>query len=145
MKKQQLKELIATLAVAAFILLVPACATQTTQTSDVADTDMERALITAGFKVRPATAVEQRNGIAGLPGNRFTVMNEAGKLYYLYPDRRDNRLYVGDHWAYQAFVGQMKNNKLRKEGAFVWEVDPGDKPNNKTIEVWYGYPPFRDW
>jgi hypothetical protein len=142
--KEQLNKLVRTFAVAGLILLMPACATQTSNVAD-ADAEMGRALITAGFKVRPASTASQRTPMAGMPDNRFTVVNQNGNQYYLYADKRDNRLYVGDRFAYQAFIGNEKNNKLRKEGAFVFEVNPSDKANNKTVTVWPGYPPFRDW
>jgi len=142
--KEQFSQLVCTFAIAGLLLLVPACATQTTTAAE-ADTEITTALTTAGFKVRPATTASQRAPMANMPDNRFTVVNQNGREYYLYADRRDNTLYVGDHWAYMAFIGNEKNNKLRKEGAFVFEVDPSNKPNNKTVTVWPGYPPFRDW
>jgi hypothetical protein len=142
MKKQQFKELIGMLAAATFILLMPACATQT---GAVADTEMERALLSAGFKVRPATTAEQRSQLGRMPDDQFKTAKQNGETYYVYADKRDNRVYVGDRWAFQAYQGYLKNNNLRKQGAFVWEIQPGDKANNRTVEVWNGYPPFHDW
>jgi hypothetical protein len=142
MKELQFKKLIGTLAVFALIAFAPAYASQR---GDLADTDMERALVTSGFKVRPANNSEQRKQLRRLPDNEFTMMKEGGNTYYLYPDKKDNRLYAGDHWAYRAYQGYLKNKHLRAQGVFVWEVNPSDKANNKTIEVWHGYPPFREW
>ena len=142
MKTGHLK-LVGTLAVTAWMLLLPVCTALANH--ELADTDMERALLNSGFKVRGAANYNQRNGLRGLPDTQFQVVQQNGETYYLYADKRDNRLYVGDHWAYQAYQGFLKNRNLRKEGAFVWEVKPYDKANNKTIEVWNGYPPFRSW
>ena len=142
MKNQQFKNLIGAFAAAAVILWLGACATQT---SNVADTDMRGALLAAGFKVRPATTVEQRNHLRTLPDNRFTMVKEGGESYYLYADKKDGRLYVGDHWAYQAFVNDEKNNRLRQQGAFVFETDPSNRANNRTVVVWHGWSPFQQW
>jgi hypothetical protein len=142
MKKQQFKELIGMLAAATFILLMPACATQT---GAVADTEMERALLSAGFKVRPATMAEQRSQLARMPDNQFKTVKQNGETYYVYADKRDNRLYVGDRYAFQAYQKYVRDNNLRKQGAFVWEVHPSDRSTSTTIEVWNGYPPFHDW
>jgi hypothetical protein len=142
MKKQQFKELIGMLAAAMFILLMPACATET---GAVADTEMEQALLSAGFKVRPAAAAEQRNQLARMPDNQFKTVKQNGETYYVYADKRDNRLYVGDRYAFQAYQKYVRDNNLRKQGAFVWEVHPSDRSTSKTIEVWNGYPPFHDW
>src|SRR4030088_1273306 len=116
MKKQQFKQLIGVLAAVAFILLMPACATQT---SDVANTDMEQALLSAGFKVRPAATPEQRNQLARMPDNQFTMMHQGSQTYYLYPDKKNNRLFAGDRYAFQAYQKYVRDNNLRKQGAFV--------------------------
>jgi hypothetical protein len=137
------QRLIRMLAIAASILLLPLWATQAA--SDRADTEMERALVNAGFKVKPAATTGQRSQLRRLPDAQFERVDQNRNIYYVYADKKDNRLYVGDHWAYQAYQGYLKNKRLRKNGAFVWEVHPGDRANNKTIEVWNGYPPFRDW
>lgn len=140
--RPQFKNLISAFAAAAVMLWLGACATQT---SNVADTSMESALLTAHFKAKPATTPEQRKHLLSLPDNRFTVVKENGESYYLYPDRKDSRLYVGDHWAYQAFVNDKKNNELRKQGAFVFEVDPSNRADNRTVVIWHGWSPFQQW
>jgi hypothetical protein len=140
--KKQFKNLIGTCAAAAAILWLAACATQT---SNVAATSMEGALLSAGFKVKTATTAEQRNQLRTLPDNRFEMVKQGDATYYLYADKRERRLYAGDQWAYRAYVGYVKNNQLREEGAFVFEVDPSNKANNKTVVVWHGWGPFPEW
>jgi len=130
------------LAVAGAIVCLSGCATQT---SDVANTNLGPALLTAGFKVKPATTPEQRSHLSTLPDNRFKMVNENGEPYYLYADKKDEKLYVGNRFAYQAYINNVKNNELRKQGAFVWEVDPSDRALNRTIVVWHGWSPFAEW
>ena len=72
-------------------------------------------------------------------------MVQNGTTYYLYADKRDNRLYMGDQYAYRAYLGYLHNKKLRNRGVFVWEVRPADRANNKTVEVWIGDSPFPPW
>ena len=141
MKKYELRQLIGVVAVTAFIVLLPARATQ----GSTADTDMERALVTSGFKVKTAATEAQRAQLRGLPADRITMVKQDGKTYYLYPDKRQERLYAGDQWAYQAYKGYVKNNHLRKEGAFVFELNPTDKANNRTVQEWHGWSPFPAW
>lgn len=142
MKHQQFKNVIATFAAAAIMVWLGACATQT---SNVADGSMEGALRSAGFKVRPATTAAQRNQLRNLPDHRFTTVKQGSETYYLYADKSHDRLFAGDHWAHQAYVNNIKNNRLRKQGAFVDEVDPSDRVNNKTIVTWHGWAPFPEW
>jgi hypothetical protein len=142
MKQDQFKQLFATLAAAVLILFAPGCATQG---NDVADTEVERALLNSGFKVRDARTAEQREHFRRMPDNQFTMVKQPENTYYLYPDKRDNRLYVGDQWAYRAYQGYVKNKHLRAQGVFVWEVNPSDRANNRTVEVWNGWAPFGEW
>ena len=141
MNPQQFKNLVGAFAAAVVMVWLGACATQT---SNVADTDVGEALLTAGFKVKPATTAEQRNHLSTLPDSRFVMVKEGGNTYYLYADKRQGRLFVGDHWAYQAYVNNIKNNQLRKQGAFVIE-DPTNRADNRTVVIWHGWSPFREW
>jgi hypothetical protein len=140
--KKQFKNLIATCAATAAILWLAACATQT---GNVADTSMEGALLSAGFKVKAATTAEQRNHLRTLPDNRFALVKEDGNTYYLYADKREGRLFAGDQWAYRAYINNVKNNRLREQGAFVFEVDPSNRADNRTVVIWHGWSPFYEW
>jgi hypothetical protein len=142
MNNQQFRNLAGAFGVAALIFGLVACATQT---GDVADNTIGPALLAAGFKVRPATIPEQRNHINTLPDDRFTMVKENGNPYYLYAEKKNGKLYVGNRFAYQAYINNVKNNELRKQGAFVWEVNPADRALNRTIVVWHGWGPFETW
>lgn len=144
MKAKQFKNLIGAFAAAAIILWQGACATQTSNVAG-ADTSMEQALLAAHFKVRSATTVEQRQELRNLPDNRFGIVKQGGETYYLYADKKDGRVYAGDHWAYQAFINDKKNDRLRKEGAFVFETNPSNRADNRTVVVWHDWSPFQQW
>ena len=120
-------------------------ATTSLAENNLGDTEMERVLVTSGFKVKTAHTNGQRNHIARLPGNQFQQVVQNGTTYYLYADKRDNRLYIGDQYAYRAYLGYLHNKKLRNRGVFVWEVRPADRANNKTVEIWTGDSPFPPW
>jgi homoserine trans-succinylase len=140
MKYQNSKLLISILAVLS-MTFAPAFASST----QAANTRSEQALLTAGFKVKPATTSEQRAQIRRMPENEFVTVNQNGKTYYLYADKRNDRLFVGDHWAYQAYKNNKENQKLRKQGAFVWEIQPNNPANNRTVVIWNSWPPFPTW
>ena len=140
--KNQFNKAIGVFAIAAAIVWLSGCATQT---SGVADTSVEPALVNAGFKVKPATTPEQRSHLSTLPDNRFKMVKENGETYYLYADKKNEKLFVGNRFAYQAYINNIKNNQLRKQGAFVYEVDPSERALNRTIVVWHGWSPFGEW
>jgi len=146
MKKHYRNRFVGPLAMAATVLLLQVLATNVTQArTDVGNREMEQALVNSGFKVQTATTREQRNQIRNLPDNEFTEVKQGGNTFYLYPDKRENRLFAGDHWAFRAYKGYIHNRKLREKGVFVWEVRPADRANNKTVEVWHGWTPFPEW
>ena len=118
------------------------CATAS-NTAD--DTQNGKVLLSYGFKAKPATTAAQRARLRSLPDDQFTVVKQDGRTYYLYPDKKDGRLYAGDDYAYRAYQGYLKNKNLREKGVFVWEVNPSDKSNNKTIQVWHDWTPFDQW
>ena len=111
----------------------------------VADTQMEQALLNSGFKVKAAVNAARRAQIRRLPNNQFTMVKQDGKIYYLYADKKDNRLYAGDQYAYRAYEKFFRDNQLRAQGVFVRPLRFENKSDNKTIEVWHGWEPFPAW
>src|ERR1700730_12972366 len=111
----------------------------------VADTEQEQVLLSSGFKVKPANTAARRAQIHALPDNQFTMVKQDGKIYYLYPDKKDNRLYAGDQYAYRAYQRYFKDKQLREKGVFVFPLNPENKSDNRTIQVWHGWDPFPAW
>ena len=145
MKQQYFKGLIGAVGVAALSLLFSACATETVDVASGGGVEMERALLASGFKVRTASTTIQQRNMASMPDHQFELVRQNGNDYYVYASKRSNRLFVGDHWAYRAYQGYVRNNELRKQGVFVYEVDPSDRSNNRTVDIYNGYPPFRSF
>jgi hypothetical protein len=140
MRTQRLKYLI--LILVPMMLIGLDCATAS---NTAADTQNGKVLLSYGFKAKPATTAAQRAQLRSMPDNQFTVVKQDGRTYYLYPDKKDGRLYAGDDYAYRAYQGYLKNKNLREKGVFVWEVNPSDKSSNKTIQVWHDWSPFDQW
>src|ERR1700752_3355695 len=114
MKANDRYQIIGVSAAVALLLFLPA--TTSVAKNNLGDTEMERVLVTSGFKVRTAHTNGQRNHIARLPGNQFQQVVQSGTTYYLYADKRDNRLYIGDQYAYRAYLGYLHNKNLRNRG-----------------------------
>ncbi len=115
------------------------------QANTPADTRVKQALETSGFKVEPAATRAQREQLRALPEHQITMVKQNGTAYYLYPDKRDGRLYAGDYYAYRSFQNFFKNKDLRERGVFVWDVNPADRSTNKTIQIWHDWTPFDQW
>ena len=95
--------LIATLIVVAFA----GCATSPRGT--------ERDLAASGFQVVPATTPEQLRQLNTLPNERISVINRQGEVYFVYPDRAKNQLYVGRNAQYSAYQNLLLNQKAQTE------------------------------
>ena len=61
------------------IVFVAACATQT---SEVAESDVQAALVQAGFKAKPATTAGQQQHLQSRPEHQFVAVREKGKKSY---------------------------------------------------------------
>jgi hypothetical protein len=134
MKDQQLKCLITALAAIGLITLIPACATQKSD----ARSEVEMALTSSGFKVKPATTPEQHEQLQKLPDNQFAKVKQGGHTYYLYADKRNKRLYCGSEEAYRAYQRYVKIKRLRQEGVYVDEL----KPSDVIVMKFHGWEPF---
>jgi hypothetical protein len=111
----------------------------------VADTEQEQVLVSSGFKARPARTPEQRRQVRELPDNQFTMVKQNGNTYYLYPDKKDNRLYAGDQYAYRAYERYFKDKQLRAQGVFVYPLRWENKSDPRNVKVWHGWEPFPAW
>ena len=142
MKHWQFKSIIGILTGAVLSLWLSACATQT---GVVANNNVDAALRMAGFKARPAMTDGQRSELNSLPEHQFTQVKQNGETYYLYPDKATGRVYAGNQYAYRAFVNNEENNRLRQQGALVFEQDPSNRSTNRTVVTWHDWSPFQQW
>ena len=74
------------LGVLALAMLVSGCST--TQPT-------ENLLSAAGFKIVPASTPEQQSHLKTLPPHKVTMVPREGKTYFVFPDQKQQVLYVG--------------------------------------------------
>ena len=110
-----------------------------------ADTEQEQVLLSSGFKVKSASTAGQHAEVRALPDNEFTVVKQNGNTYYLYPDKKDNRLYAGDQYAYRAYQRYFKDKQLRARGVFVLPTHLENKSDPRNIQIWHDWGPFPEW
>lgn len=142
MKQRHLTTLIGPVMAAVLVLLFPGYAAAD---RPISDRDMDAILRESGFKMRPASNGAQRASLREMHDGEFTLVNQNGRTYYTYVDKATGRLFVGDEQAYRAYQGYIRNRHLREKGVFVFEVHPGDKPNNKTVDIYHDWTPFDRW
>ena len=104
-------------ATAACTALLFGCATTQSSTQN-----RESMLVASGFKViTPKTAAQQQK-LQNLPPGKVTMIQKAGKTYYIFPDPAHNRAYVGRPKEYQAYQQIRATNKLAAESLETAEM-----------------------
>ena len=73
------------------------------------------------------------------------MVKQNGNTYYLYPDKKDNRLYAGDQYAYRAYERYVKDKQLRAQGVFVRPTHYENKSDPRNVEIWQQWGPFPAW
>jgi hypothetical protein len=79
---------------AAFLLMV-ACQTVATNDAELAASKKEFLLAQSGFKVITVTTTKQQQAINGLAQYRVSAVKYQGKLYYVFPTAKKDKIYVG--------------------------------------------------
>ena len=95
------------------------CASTSHQTEDL--------LAASGFKVIPATSAEQQAHLKTLPNHKMSMVQRNGKEYFVYPDKENNVLYVGQNAQYQQYQKMRQEHQLAQEQADsnMLLADPG--------------------
>jgi hypothetical protein len=92
---KQIHTTIKSLAVVALAALAVGCASELKEKENLA--------AAAGFKVITPTTPRQQELLPTLPKDKVTQINHEGKTYYVLPDAKNNRAWVGGPKQYQAY------------------------------------------
>src|SRR5213079_3050578 len=104
--------------VLAIAIAMVGCAS-TTQTSTQ---NKESMLVASGFKtITPKTAAQQQK-LQKLPPGKITMIQKAGKTYYIFPDPAHNVAYVGGPKEYQAYQQLRAANNIANENLETAEM-----------------------
>jgi len=97
--------------------LLVGCATTQTATQN-----RENMLVASGFNViTPKTAAQQQK-LQNLPPGKVTMIQKAGKTYYIFPDPAHNQAYVGGPKQYRHYQELRATNKLAQENLETAEM-----------------------
>ena len=75
----------------------------------------ENLLSAAGFKIVPAATPEQKAHLQTLPADKVTMVQREGKTYFVFPDRKQQVLYVGQQEQYNEYQKLRMQNQLAEE------------------------------
>jgi hypothetical protein len=96
------------------LMLITACQTVATNDAELAASRKEFLLAQSDFKVITVTTAKQQQAINGLAQYRVSAVKYNGKLYYVFPTAKKDKIYVGrqkQFTAYkQALAGQQASH-----------------------------------
>src|SRR5260370_29039364 len=89
--------------VRAALALMSRCAAVSTTDGEVAASKKEFLLAQSGFKVITVTITKQQQAINGLAQYRVSAVKYNGKLYYVFPTAKKDKIYVGKQKQFNAY------------------------------------------
>ena len=118
-RTKYMKQIVSFKMISAIALLALTVGCATTQTGTQSKESM---LVASGFKtITPKTAAQQQK-LQKLPPGHITMIQKAGKTYYIFPDAAHNQAYVGGPNEYQAYQQLRAENKLASENLETAEM-----------------------
>src|SRR5262245_7209663 len=94
-KRRQLLTLTDIVCTTAALALMAACQTVATNDAELAASRKEFLLAQSGFKVITVTTPKQQEAVNGLAQYRVSAVKYNGKLYYVFPTAKKDKIYVG--------------------------------------------------
>ena len=85
------------------LMLLAACQTIATNDAELVASKKEFMLAQSGFKVITVTTPKQQQAINGLAQYRVSAVKYQGKLYYVFPTAKKDKIYVGKQKQYNAY------------------------------------------
>jgi hypothetical protein len=77
--------------------------------------ERENVLTAAGFKTLPADTTAKKAQLHTLPADKITPVQREGTVFYTFPDRMNNVLYVGQEHQYQLYRQLGLQNQMTEE------------------------------
>jgi hypothetical protein len=87
----------------AALALITACQTVATNNAELVASRKEFLLAQSGFKVITVTTPQQQQAIDGLTQYRVLAVKYNGKLYYVFPTAKKDKIYVGKQKQFNAY------------------------------------------
>jgi hypothetical protein len=91
----------------ATLALMAACQTVATNDAEIVASKKEFLLAQSGFKVVTVTTPKQQQAINGLAQYRVSAVKYNGKLYYVFPTAKKDKIYVGKQKQFNAYKSAL--------------------------------------
>jgi hypothetical protein len=139
----------------AALALMSACQTVATNDAELAASRKEFLLAQSGFKVITVTTPKQQQAINGLAQYRVSAVKYNGKLYYVFPTAKKDKIYVGRQKQFDAYkralAAQQGSQPATQQGGQPGQqlINPaptmtyeGAGPHHIEVEQFDGFGPM---
>ena len=141
------------------LALVTACQTVATNDAELVASKKEFLLAQSGFKVITVTTPKQQQAINGLAQYRVSAVKYNGKLYYVFPTAKKDKIYVGKQKQFNAYkralavqqggqpAGQQASSRQAQFGQQLINPAPtmtyeGAGPDHIEVDEFDGFGPM---
>src|SRR4029077_14794319 len=141
-----------TIAIAmAALALMSACQTVATNNAELAASRKEFLLAQSGFKVITVTTPKQQQAINGLAQYRVSAVKYNGKLYYVFPTAKKDKIYVGRQKQFNAYKRALAAQQGSQQAQPGQQLIGGQSlmptletsgPNNIEVQQFGGFGPM---
>ena len=91
-------------------------------------------LSAAGFKIVPASTPEKQSHLKTLPPHKVTMVQRDGKTYFVFPDQKQQVLYVGQQEQYNEYQKLRMQAQLAAE-----EINAAELNSQAAWGTWGGW------
>jgi hypothetical protein len=141
-----------TIAIAmAALALMAACQTVATNDAELVASKKEFLLAQSGFKVITVTTPKQQQAINGLAQYRVSAVKYNGKLYYVFPTAKKDKIYVGRQTQFNAYKRALAAQPASQQAQPGQQLIAGQSlmptletagPNNIEVQQFGGFGPM---
>jgi hypothetical protein len=124
----------------AVLILIVACQTVATNDAELGASKKEFLLAQSGFRVITVTTPKQQQAINGLAQYRVSAVKYQGKLYYVFPTAKKDKIYVGrqkQYNAYKSALAAQQGTQPASQQASSGHAQPGQQLINPAPTMTY--------
>lgn len=101
--------------------------------------EKENLAVAAGFKIITPTKPDQVALLPTLPKNTLTKITYQGKLYYVFPDVKHNRAFVGGPAEFQAYAKLHQEKQISDQNLEAAQMNQMAAMNQMNWGAWGGW------
>ena len=141
-----------TIAIAiAALALMAACQTVATNDAELVASKKEFLLAQSGFKMITVTTPKQQQAVNGLAQYRVSAVKYNGKLYYVFPTAKKDKIYVGRQTQFNAYKQALAAQPASQQAQPGQQLIAGQSlmprletagPNNIEVQQFGGFGPM---